>query len=322
MKCCKKIRVPCLVFLGLFWGFLLLTPAGASEGDNGASASTIDIHLIISRNIRPYLEASEALRASLKASLEANIHVYDLFRYKGNARKSLAKQLGEKGQGALFIAIGPEATAFLWQDADPPDGGKLYSIVLNPESVSPDVSPDCGISLNIPPSVQLAAIGRSLPEAPRIGVFYDPQYNQDFFARADRAANVQGIRVMPLQVSSKKEIPGVFSASIKELDAIWLIPDRTVISESIAQYIIKQSILHGVPVIGYNQFFYESGAAAAFVFDYAALGRQTARMAINFLAEGQCRYQVPEFEVWINPSVYEKLGIPRPEPDKQLVVGP
>jgi len=321
MKCFREIRITCLVFLCLIGCFLSLTPADAGEADNGVSAA-VDINLIISRNIRPYLEASEALRAALNASLKADIHVYELFRYKGNARKSLANQLTTQGQGALFIAVGPEATAFLWQEAAPPGGEKLYSIVLNPETVSPELSPDCGVSLNIPPSLQLAAIGSCLPDARRIGIFYDPQYNAEFFARAERAANLQGLRLVPLQVSAKKEIPDVFSAAIQDLDAIWLIPDRTVISESIAQYIIKQSILQGAPVVGYNQFFYESGATTAFVFDYAALGRQTARMAIQRLEEGKCRYQVPEFEVWINQSVFKKLGIPLPALEKPLVEGP
>ncbi|HMA86532.1 MAG TPA: ABC transporter substrate binding protein, partial [Desulfosalsimonadaceae bacterium] len=201
-------------------------------------------------------------------------------------------------------------------------GRKLYSIVLNPDTVSPEVTPDCGVSLNIPPSLQLAAIGSCLPDARRIGIFYDPQFNAGFFAQADRAAHLQGIQLVPLQASSKKDIPEGFSSSVQKLDAIWLIPDRTVISESIAQYIIKQSILQGAPVVGYNQFFYESGATTAFVFDYAALGRQTARMAIKRLEEGKCRYQVPEFEVWINQSVYKKLEIPLPALEKPLVVGP
>lgn len=321
MICFRESLITCLVFLCLVGGGLLLPPADAGEPDSGVSAA-VDINLIISRNIRPYLEASEALRAALDASLKADIHVYELFRYKGNARKSLADQLRTQGQGALFISIGPEATAFLWQEAAPPGERKLYSIVLNPDTVSSDISPDCGVSLNIPPSLQLAAIGRCLPDARRIGIFYDPQFNTGFFAQAERAADLQGLGLVPLQVSAKKEIPDVFSAAIQELDAIWLIPDRTVISESIAQYIIKQSILQGVPVVGYNQFFYNSGAAAAFVFDYAELGRQTARMAIERLQTGECRYHMPDFEVWINQSVFKKLEIPLPALDKPLMVGP
>lgn len=39
------------------------------------------------------------------------------------------------------------------------------------------------------------------------------------------------------------------------MDALWLIPDRTVISESIVKYVIKEAFLRKVPVIGYNRFF-------------------------------------------------------------------
>ncbi|MFP4533085.1 MAG: ABC transporter substrate-binding protein [Desulfobacterales bacterium] len=322
MKCFAKIRLPGLVLVCLLWFFFLSASVRASEADAWQPERSISANLILSRNIRPYMEAAEAIRAALTESLKADIHVYELFRYQGKARETLASELAAKEPGSLCIAIGPEAAAFLWEAVNLPEAIKLYSIVLNPENVSPDIAPDCGVSLNIPPSVQLAAISRSLSDARRIGMFYDPKNNAEFFARAERAADLQGLRLVPLQVSAKKEIPDVFSAAIRELDAIWLIPDQTVVSESIAQYIIKQSILQGVPVVGYNQFFYNSGAAVAFVFDYAELGRQTARMAINRLQTGKCRYHIPDFEVWINQSVFKKLEIPPPVLDKPLMGGP
>ena len=39
-----------------------------------------------------------------------------------------------------------------------------------------------------------------------------------------------------------------------------MIPDQTVISEKIVQYVIKQALYHKKGVIGYNSFFIRSGA--------------------------------------------------------------
>ena len=95
-----------------------------------------------------------------------------------------------------------------------------------------------------------------------------------------------------------------------DVDALWLIPDRTVISESIIKYVIKESLFKVVPVIGYNRFFYESGAALAFVFNYEELGRQCAVEALKALSGGGCGKTTPFFHVWINTRVLKKLGIP------------
>ena len=99
----------------------------------------------------------------------------------------------------------------------------------------------------------------------------------------------------------------------KEIDVLWLIPDRTVISESIVQHIIKEALFNRVPVIGYNRFFYESGAAFSFVFDYIELGKQTAKLAIDMLSGKACQKNNPVFHAWLNPRVISRLGIEVPE---------
>jgi len=138
---------------------------------------------------------------------------------------------------------------------------------------------------------------------------YDPAYNSDFFDAASAAALEQDVEIVPMTASSKKDIPFLLEQCWDSVDCIWLIPDRTVISESIAQYIIKQAILHKVPVIGYNQFFYDSGAAMAFVFDYKELGRQAARLIADVLQQKAAGLRHPVFTVRLNETVLKKLGL-------------
>jgi putative ABC transport system substrate-binding protein len=117
------------------------------------------------------------------------------------------------------------------------------------------------------------------------------------------------LKIVPLEVSSKKNIPIVLQQHWEGLDALLLIPDRTVISESLVKYIIKQAISEGVAVVGYNRFFYESGAALAFVFDYKEIGEQTARLAFRILAGDVCEREDPIFHTWLNSRVIKTLGI-------------
>lgn len=213
----------------------------------------------------------------------------------------------------LYVAVGPRAARFVWQDLRPEKAGRLYTMVLNPAAIISPTASDCGIPLNIPVPAQLKTIKQALPSIMRLGLLYDPAHNQTFFEKARQAGTGLDIDILPLAVASKKEIPAVMSDYSEKMDGLWLIPDRTVISESIVQYIIKQAVIRNIPVTGYNRFFYESGAALAFVFDYEELGRQAARLAEKVLRGQECRQEPPVFHGWLNSKILQKMRLEVPE---------
>ena len=273
-----------------------------------ADKRTPKVAIVISQSIRPYLIAAEGLREDLARDTGATIQEFDLERFKGKSRTLLSVDL-KKGGFDLFIAIGPSATRFLWEHLPSMDVHKLYSMVLNPEAIlTPDQS-YCGVTLRIPLITQLKCIILGLPSVKRLGILYDPLYNSELITKATGLIGETGIDIIPLGISSRREIPLALKQGWQFLDALLLIPDRTVISESIVQYIIKQAILHKMPVIGYNRFFYESGAALAFILDYKEIGRQTSRVAAQMLKGGACKNEPPLFHAWVNTRVIQKLGI-------------
>ena len=266
------------------------------------------VAIVVSQRIRPYLEAVEGLRGGLARDSKAEIAEFDLETFKGRGQDILAKDLTE-GRFDLLIAIGPGAARFVWTGLPVPDARKLYTMVLSPERIPGLSQSTCGISLRIPLKGQLEIIRSGLPSIKQIGILHNPAYNAEFVKQAAGHAPGLGQKVIPLEVSSRKDIPIVLRQHWKDLDGLWLIPDRTVISESLVQYIIKQAMSHGVAVIGYNRFFYESGAALSFVFDYKKIGEQTARLALRILAGQGCERQAPVFHTWLNSRVMRTLGI-------------
>lgn len=281
---------------------------------SGSVVKSYKIILFVSKNIRPYVEAVDGFREGIETSMVADVEVIMLDRYADKARIDLAHRILKENKADLLVAIGPEAAAFVWDRFEKADFSKIYSIILNPEKVIGDIESAIGIALNIPPDDQLKLIHQSLASVTRIGVFFDPEHNSDFFAAASTAAFEMNIDLVPLSVNSKKDIPFLLEECWDSIDCIWLIPDRTVISESIAQYIIKQAVLKKVPVVGYNQFFYDSGAAMAFVFDYAGLGRQTAELARDVLTHGEKSVvRPPIFHVWLNERVLTKMEMEIPD---------
>lgn len=299
----------CSVFLG----------AAALQGEEIRAPK---VAILVSRDIRPYIEAVEGMGAVLAESAGAKVQVFSLEKFKGKSQDVLLQSLtGEKFD--LFVAVGPEAVRFARENPALEKTAWLYSMILNPPRVSGQAETACGVPLDIPAQRQLEMVAQGLRTIKRLGLLYDPRYNSEFFMKAAAEAPSLDLKIVPLKVSSKKDIPVVLKQNWENIDALWLIPDQTVISESIVEYIIKDALFKQLPVIGYNRFFYESGAALAFVFDYEELGRQAGRLAANVLRGKACEKETPLFHVWLNLRVIDKLGITVPEKrSPSIEVGP
>jgi putative ABC transport system substrate-binding protein len=278
----------------------MVWPASAAESTKAA--------VLISRKILPYMAATEALSSvlSTETAIEVEIFFLEKFSRKGSG---LLKERLEKGGFSLVVVVGPEAARFCQKQFPEPKLPIVYSMVLNPDEILKPGSAICGVPLSIPVKLQLNRISMALPSVKRIGLIYDPFYNTDFFSEAKQQGLTVNIEIVPLKVSSKKEIPKVLKNSLNHVDCLWLIPDRTVISESIIQYIIKEALLKEKPVIGYNRFFYESGAVLTFIFDYHELGQQTAGIVKDVILNGLCRNIPASFHTWVNVRVAEKIGL-------------
>ena len=289
---------------------------------HGRPADIPSVAVVVSRHIRPYVEAEEGFRSAMVEAMKADVQVFYLEKPERSGRGDLARRLGSE-KFDLFMAVGPDAARFVWDEIRSEGVPRLYCLVLNPEKLFVPARDVHGISLNIPVQVQVNIIGTALPGLKRIGLLYDPDHNARFFREVAEQAGLFGIRVVPLEVHSKKDIPSVLRRSWKGVDAVWLIPDRTVISETIIQYVIKEAFVRKIPLIGYNRFFYESGATLAFVFDYKELGRQCAIEARKILSGEVPRNIPPIFQMWVNGRVAGKLGLKIPgNYTPPIVLGP
>jgi putative ABC transport system substrate-binding protein len=289
------VTVSCLILFGLLPAY-------------GNQSPSVRVAIVVSKHISPYLEAVEGIEVGLAGNPEVKTQVFSLEKLDDKERVGLFGGEGVK-EFALFVAVGPEAAQYLWEGIGKKGASTIYCMVLNPEKVIGEKERGCGIPLNIPVQTQIEMISRGFPSVRRVGLLYDPEHNSEFLRKAAGAASFLNLTVVPLKVSSKKDIPSALESQWKHMDALWLIPDRTVISESIVNYLIKEAFLRKVPVIGYNRFFYEAGAALAFVFDYKELGQQCAQKALRVLLGENCQDTSPFFHVWVNEKVAEKLGL-------------
>jgi ABC transporter substrate binding protein len=296
--------------------FVLLHAASLLGKDTGHIVT-----VFLSRNIRPYIEAAEGFREMLgREGFEINV----LFLDDGiDSDAMLPFGMNEGSWKQPIVTIGPEALDLFQQKDIKQDISLFYMMVLNPDEILEQGTDSCGVSLNIPPELQVDTIFKTMPEVKRVGLLYDPKNNSEFFFSATAAGKLEGISIEPLSVSTRTEITRVLKNSWTVIDALWLIPDQTVISESIVRYIIKEALLNNRPVVGYNRFFYEAGAAVSFVFDYRAIGQQAAMEFVQFDRDRECLEVPPAFKGWINAKVLKKIGYAVPKIiNETIILGP
>lgn len=297
--------------------FLLLILPVFIHPQTGRSEEPKSIGVIVSLNIKPYAEAVEGIQSALhENSLRSTVFFLENYPEK---QRELLKDRILRDHFQSLVAVGPEASRFIWSEFRDHNIRLLYTMVLHPEQIPEAPKDPCGVSMSIPADMQLSEIAKILPKIRRVGLLFDPQYNHDFFQLASRYENSTSLSLLPLEVFSRKEIPQVLEKNWEKVDCLWMIPDRTIISESIIAYIIKEALLRKIPVIGYNRFFWESGAVMSFIFDYKELGRQTGNLAAEILRGKYCPETSPAFQIWLNEGVLRKLGTVYDDSDKKTV---
>jgi len=284
------------------WLFLLLAIGLPAAG----AASEKPACVLISREIAPYIAMVEGLEDALGNQL--------LQRYFLNREGQPYTLAGPGGvfdprRFSVLVAVGPEALRFLHGLGT--DVPLVYAMVLNPGNVVGSAAPDffCGVTLNLSAATQIFSIRRHFPDLNRLGVLFDPVNNQDWFDQAADVGRASGIELIPLRVH---QVRGrvVLPADFQRAEAILFIPDRSIISQTVIRHVIKEAALHGIPIVGYNQFFHDAGAALSIVVDYRGVGGQVARQVEHLLAGKRCEGELPPaFAVHINGPVWKALGI-------------
>ena len=290
----RKRPTPFGVLAGIFLLILMLPRAGwAAEKVVG---------VLLSREIFPYVSMVEGLETRLKLPVQRFFLDENGTAYSLSGRSAtLNPQLYD-----VLVAVGPEALRYLHDRAG--SVPVLYSMVLSPRNVIGEQGRlPCGVNLNIPAEAQFSSIVRFLPLSRKIGVLFDPANNQAWFKSASVVAASRKLELVPLQVirqGDRLDLAGEFS----HLDAILFIPDPSVISKSVIQHVIKQAVIKGIPAVGYNQFFLDSGATLALIIDYRKVGAQVARQVEQVLAGERCEMGVsPEYDAVFNEEVWRTL---------------
>jgi putative ABC transport system substrate-binding protein len=158
--------------------------------------------------------------------------------------------------------------------------------MVMPSEIAGPLRPNIsGVSMDSDPVESIAAMREVFPKAKRIGVVYDPRYTAAFVAEATQAAAAAGVELVVKQAHDQRDIPRLVNEMRNRIDILWMLPDPTVITPAMVEYLFQFSFQYNVPIFSFADKYVEMGAVAALVVDPHALGVQAGEI-VKTLSSG------------------------------------
>lgn len=255
--------------------------------------------IVTDSRVAQYREALSAAKAALP-----NPPVLEL------TSPDLAAQL-QRAEPQVALAIGQRAIQVI--QARQPQLPIVYCMVLG--SAAPAVRTITGVRLEVQPEQQLALLRRVHPEAKRLGVLYDPRTFSGFVAEVSKAVGASGVTLISRPVSDGLAVRPALTQMIEGIDALWLLPDPSLITSDMFNFLLVYTLEHKVALFGFFDSLTRAGALASVSPDYPQIGRLAARLALDIAAKPpEARLPLPAAQ-WspgvlsINANTAQQLGI-------------
>jgi putative tryptophan/tyrosine transport system substrate-binding protein len=281
-----------IIFFQIIICLFLLAPSWASG----------DILVVQSLPIKPYNDALQGFKAICKSRMNSIVGP--------ELSEAEIREKVRRSKPDLILAIGMDALEKLKTVKDLPI---IYVMVLNPQVMLRDGGNITGVSMQLAPERQFSVLRDILPNVKRIGIFFDPGKNGYYISRVHNAAALMGIELLTKKVLSSREAVASVEGLKGKVDALWLLPDTTVVNPSTIDLLLLSSIENKIPVITFSDKYAEKGALLSLEVDAAESGKQAAEMAVKILAGAKVNSikveDARESILTINLIVAKKLGI-------------
>ncbi len=237
-----------------------------------------EVAILKSAEIGAYSEAISAFKSSLPASFHINLE-YDLQGDMAKGR-SLARRI-RASDASLVLAVGLKAA--LAAKLEILDIPVIMCLVLDPQKYDLPASNMVGLSLTIPFEKHFEPLRALVPQISTIGVLFDPNKTQGLYDQLQRDVTARGLTLVSQEVHSEQEVSQVLQILDKDIDALWLLPDSTVLTENTLDFLISSTLEANIPLVGFSAGLVRSGATTGAFLRYADLGHHAASVATTLL---------------------------------------
>ena len=258
------------------WALALFCLAAFGAPDRAGAA---EIAILKSADLAAYNQAVAGFKAAMPSS--TTFIEYDMQGDVARGQK-LARKI-RASDATLLLAVGVKAA--LVAKLEIVDIPVIFCMVLDPAKHDLKAPNMTGIRLEIPLNRQFSAMRSVLPSLKRIGVLYDPEKTGHLVEEARLLAKSMGIELVAKQVNTEKEVPPALRALLSQVEALWLVPDSTVLTEDSLKFVLGTALDLNVPVVGFSSELVRSGALVGLSVSYEDVGRQAGVLAKKMLTD-------------------------------------
>jgi putative ABC transport system substrate-binding protein len=286
---------------------LVLAPAVLAS-----PAAAARVVVLTSARVEEYEEAIRGFKGTIAHQIVA---VYDMDGDLDRGRNQLA-EIESKVKPDLIFAVGIWALQVVV--SRPPTTPVVYAMVLNPPTViGADTKNITGASINVPVEQQIWLFKQLGPQIKRIGVVFNRAKTGYLVRRAQTVARNEGLELVIREINTAKDAIGALESLQDGIDALWLVPDETVLSQAVVQQMLLLSYRWKIPLLGLSDRHAQMGALFALSFASGEdIGRQAGELAQAILA-GRPVTDVPytnarKLYLTVNLKAAQKLGLEVP----------
>lgn len=293
--------------LALWLGF-------AAIGESESLAT--EIAILKSSSIGAYDQAIEGFKSTAPSG---TIYAeYDLQGDLDQGRK-LAKKI-RASEASLVVAVGLKAA--LAAKLEIVDVPIVYMMILDPSKHNLNAPNMTGTLLEIPAERQFKILRAFLPNLRRLGILSNSSYTAKLKDTAAQAA-ANSFQLQEFPVVSEKDVPHQLRSLLAGVDALWLVPDSTVLTNESIGFILESSLAKRVPVIGFSPEFTRLGALLSLSVSYGEVGRETGVLAKRIL-DGDRKLPakpipIERLKITVNLKTARFLGVEFPKDVNHLI---
>ena len=265
--------------------------------------------VIKSQNLSAY---NEVVKGFHDECLNNNITIKSVYDLNGKMKvgQKIVRKV-RKERPDIVLAIGVLTATIVKEKIK--DIPIVFCMVINHERFHLSAPNITGISTEIAIEDQLKGFQSILGSFKNLGVIYDPSKTGNIIKNAEMEMKHLGVNLAKIEISSSKEVPEAMENLIGKIDALWLLPDSTVVTKKSFDFIKSITLEKKIPLLCTSDVFVKAGALAAVFSDYKCVGRQAAQLAGEILSQSSpCSLGIvnpDSFKLAVNVETAEKLGI-------------
>lgn len=240
-------------------------------------AAAMEIAILKSSGIGAYEQAIEGFKATAPSGA-----IYAEYDLQGDLDqgKKLARKI-RASEASLVVAVGLKAA--LAAKLEIVDVPIVYMMILDPAKHNLSAPNMAGTLMEIPVERQFKILRAFLPNLHRIGILANPGNSAAKMKDATAQAAAHTFQLQEFPVDSEKEVPQQLRSLLASTDALWLVPDSTVLTNESIGFILESSLARRIPVIGFSPELTRLGALMSLSVAYGEVGRETGLLAKRIL---------------------------------------